>query len=109
MNSLEIFLTILIMAAGTAATRFVSFWLFPAHKKTPNVVIYLGKVLPYSVMGMLIVYCLKDVSILHWSHGLPEFIAIGATAALHLWKKNMMISISAGTILYMILIQFVFN
>ena len=59
MNSLEIFLTILIMAAGTAATRFVSFWLFPAHKKTPNVVIYLGKVLPYSVMGMLIVYCLR--------------------------------------------------
>lgn len=109
MSGFEVFLTIMIMAVGTAATRFVSFWLFPAHKKTPEVVVYLGKVLPYSVMGMLVVYCLKDVSVFQGSRGLPEFIAIVVTVALHLWRKNTMLSISVGTAVYMILIQFIFN
>lgn len=108
MNSIQIFLTILTMAIGTVITRFISFWLFPANKETPKYIVYLGKVLPYSVMGMLIVYCLKNVSLIEWSHGIPEFTAIALTAVLHIWKKNMMVSISAGTIFYMILIQFVF-
>jgi len=108
MNSIYSLAIVTVIAVMTFVTRALPFAVF-SRIKVPRPIEYLGKFLPYAVTTMLVVYCLKDVSILHWSHGLPEFIAIGATAALHLWKKNMMISISAGTILYMILIQFVFN
>ena len=69
---------------------------------------YLGKALPCSVFGMLVVYCLRNVSILSGTHGLPELLAIAVTAGLHLWKKNMLLSIAGGTIVYMLLVQLVF-
>lgn len=88
-------------------TRFLPFLLFPADKPTPKYVQYLGKVLPAAVFGLLVIYCLKDVNIFTGSHGIPELIAIGVVVLLHLWKKQMLLSI-AGPICYMLLVQLVF-
>ena len=93
---------------GTMLTRFLPFLLFPAGKKTPKYIQYLGKVLPAAVFGLLVIYCVKDVSVLQGNHGIPEILAIALTAGLHLWKKNMFLSIAAGTLFYMALVQFVF-
>ena len=82
--------------------------LFPAGKPTPKYIQYLGSVLPAAVFGLLIVYCLKNVSLLTGSHGLPELISIAAVVALHLWKRQMLLSIAGGTVCYMLLVQFVF-
>lgn len=108
LTPIEIFITVAMMALGTVATRFLPFFCFPGSKETPKYVLYLGKVLPYSVMGLLIVYCLKDVSITSAPYALPELIAVLSIVILHLWKKNTLLSIGAGTIIYMLLIQFVF-
>lgn len=89
-------------------TRFLPFLLFPADKPTPKYVQYLGKVLPAAVFGLLVIYCLKDVNIFIGSHGIPELIAIGVIVLLHLWKKQMLLSIAGGTICYMLLVQLVF-
>lgn len=89
-------------------TRFLPFLLFPADKPTPKYVQYLGKVLPAAVFGLLVIYCLKDVSFFTGSHGIPELIAIGVVVLLHLWKKQMLLSIAGGTICYMLLVQLVF-
>ena len=86
-------------------TRFLPFLLFPADKPTPKYVQYLGKVLPAAVFGLLVIYCLKDVNIFTGSHGIPELIAIGVVVLLHLWKKQMLLSIGGGTICYMLLVQ----
>ena len=100
----------LIVVAGlvTAATRFLPFLIFGNGKKTPAIIVYLGKVLPYAIMGMLVVYCMKDVSFLKAPYGLPEAIACAAVAILHIWKRNTLLSIAVGTIGYMLLVQFVF-
>ena len=89
-------------------TRFLPFLLFKEDRKTPEFVQYIGKFLPPAVFGMLVVYCLKDVDILEGSHGLPELIAILVTGALHIWKRNMLLSIAGGTVCYMLLVHFVF-
>ena len=94
------------MAIVTALIRFLPFILF--SKNTPKPVLYLGKVLPYAIIAMLVVYCLKDVSVFDGSHGIPELIAIALVAVLHKWRKNTLLSILSGTICYMLLIQFVF-
>lgn len=101
-------ITIALCAAATMLTRFLPFLVFSPKKETPKYIQYLGKALPCAVFGMLVVYCLKNVSILSGSHGLPEGIAIAATAALHLWKKQTLLSIAGGTVCYMLLVQFVF-
>ena len=101
-------ITIGMVVLGTAATRFLPFLVFPAGKPTPKYVQYLGKVLPAAVFGLLVVYSLKDVSILSGSRGIPELISIALVAALHLWKRNTLLSVGAGTICYMVLIQTVF-
>ena len=101
-------ITILMVILGTMLTRFLPFLLFPAGKSTPKYIRYLGKVLPAAVFGLLVIYCVRNVSVLEGSHGLPELISIVAVAALHLWKKNMFLSIAVGTVLYMVLVQFVF-
>ena len=88
--------------------RAFSFLLFPNSSKTPKFIRYLGKVLPYAVMGMLVVYCLRNVSFTTAPFGAPEALALACVAGLHLWKKNTLLSIGAGTTLYMVLIQFVF-
>lgn len=101
-------ITISVIVLGTMSTRFLPFLLFPADKPTPDYVRYLGRVLPPAVFGLLVVYGLKDVSLLAGSHGLPEAIAIAVVAGLHLWKRQTLLSIAAGTVCYMLLVQFVF-
>ena len=108
MTAVQQLVTILVVAAGTVLTRSLPFLLFPAGKPTPKYIQYLGKVLPAAVFGMLVVYCLKNVQILSGSHGLPEAIAIAVVAALHLRKKNTLLSIAVGTVCYMLLVQVVF-
>ena len=101
-------ITIAMVVLGTVLTRFLPFLLFPAGKATPKYIQYLGKVLPPAVFGLLVVYCLKNVSIFTGSHGIPEFLSILAVVFLHLWKRQMLLSIAGGTILYMVLVQLVF-
>lgn len=108
MSVTEQIITIAVVALGTMLTRFLPFLLFPAGKPTPRYVQYLGKALPGAVFGLLVVYCLKNVSLLSGSHGLPELIAILVVAGLHLWKRQMLLSIAGGTICYMLLVQLVF-
>lgn len=101
-------ITIGMIVLATLIMRFLPFMLFPDNKPTPKFIHYLGKVLPASVFGFLIIYCLKSVEVFSGSHGIPELIAIVITAVAHLWKKQMLISIACGTISYMLLVQFVF-
>lgn len=100
--------TIALCAAGTMLTRFLPFLVFSSKKPTPRFVGYLGKALPAAVFGMLVVYCLKNVNVTVWSHGLPELISIAVVVALHLWKRQMLLSVAGGTVCYMLLVQFVF-
>lgn len=100
--------TIAAVALATMLTRFLPFLVFPESKEPPRMVRYLGRVLPYAMTGLLVVYSLKDVSPASGSHGLPEAIAMASVAALHLWRRNMLLSIGGGTILYMVLVQTVF-
>lgn len=99
---------ILVVAATTFATRLVPFLVFPKGKEIPPMVQYLGKVLTPAVIGMLVVYCLKSVSVLKMPFGIPEFVSVAVTAVLHIWKRNNLLSIGVGTVLYMFLIQVVF-
>ena len=101
-------LTIAVVALGTILTRFLPFIIFPAGKPTPKFIRYLAKVLPSAVFGLLIVYCLKNVSFVAAPYGIPEAIAIAVVIGLHLWLKQILVSIAGGTIVYMLLIQFVF-
>ena len=99
---------ILAVAAGTQLTRWLPFWLFPEKKQPPAVVTYLGRVLPPAMMGLLVVYSLKGVSLVSPPHGIPEFLAILVIVLLHRWKHNTLLSIAAGTAVYMLLVQTVF-
>ena len=101
-------ITIGLCALGTMITRFLPFIVFRENRKTPAFIQYIGKYLPGAVFGMLVVYCLKDTDFLHGNHGLPEMISIAVTGGLHLWKRQMLLSIAGGTICYMLLIHFVF-
>jgi branched-subunit amino acid transport protein AzlD len=108
MTTTEMLITIGAIMLGTMTTRFLPFILFPEGRKTPPYITYLGKVLPYAVIGMLVVYCLKSVDVRMFPHGIPEALAIAAIAILHHWKKNTLLSIGAGTVVYMLLVQYVF-
>ena len=108
MTTAQMILTVGAVVLGTMATRFLPFLLFPASKPTPRYVQYLGRVLPYAVMGLLLIYCLKEVRVTAWPYGIPELIGLAVTAALQLWRKNMLLSNAAGTVLYMALVQGVF-
>ena len=88
-------------------TRFIPFVLI-SGRETPKYIQYLGKALPGAIFGMLVVYCLKAVDPMVYSHGLPELIAIAITVGLHLWKRQMLLSIAGGTVCYMLLLQLVF-
>ena len=99
---------ILAVTLGTQITRWLPFLMFPENKQPPKVVLYLGRVLPPAMMGLLVVYCFKNVSWLSGSQGAPELLAVAAVVALHLWKKNVLLSIAGGTALYMVLVQAVF-
>lgn len=101
-------ITIGMVILGTVLTRFLPFLLFPAGKPTPKYIQYLGMVLPSAVFGLLVVYCLRNVSLFTGSHGLPEAISIAAVIGLHIWKRQMLLSIAGGTMCYMLLVQLVF-
>lgn len=104
----QIIITILSISIGAMITRFSPFLLFPEKKEPPKIVSYLGRVLPPAMMGLLVVYCLKNVSLLNDPHGIPELVAIAAIVALHRWKNNVLLSIGGGTVIYMLLVQNVF-
>ena len=108
MTTAQHVITIAMIVLGTVLTRFLPFLLFPAGKPTPKYIQYLGKVLPGAVFGMLVVYSLKGVSLLAGSHGIPELISIVLVVALHLWKRQMLLSLAGGTVCYMLLVQLVF-
>lgn len=108
MNNTHAVLTIAVCALVTAALRFLPFLIFGENRKTPEMIAYLGKVLPFAIMGMLVVYCLKDVSFAASPFGIPEAIGCATVAGLHIWKRNTLLSIGAGTVIYMILVQFIF-
>ena len=108
MTTAQHIITIALCALATMLTRFLPFILFPAGKPTPKFVRFLGHALPAAVFSMLVVYCLKGVNLATGSHGLPELIAIAVVACLHLWKKQTLLSIAVGTIVYMMLVQRVF-
>ncbi len=101
-------LMIAVIAAVTILLRFLPFWIFGEHRKTPKIITYLGSVLPWSIMGMLVVYCLKDMDVTAAPFGLPQIIGCAITALLHVWKRSTLLSIGAGTVVYMLLVQFVF-
>ncbi|MGE8597000.1 branched-chain amino acid transporter permease [Bifidobacterium bifidum] len=101
-------LTIAAVALGTLCTRFLPFLVFPESKQPPKLVEYFGKALPYAMTGLLVVYALRNTPILTGSHGIPELIACAVITLLHLWKRNMLLSIAGGTAVYMLLIQLVF-
>lgn len=101
-------ITIAMVILGTVLTRFLPFLLFPAGRPAPGYIRYLGKVLPSAVFGLLVIYCLKNVNILTGNHGIPEFLSIALVIGLHLWKRQMLLSIGGGTVCYMLLVQFVF-
>ena len=100
---------IAVMAAATLFTTFNPFILFPAGKKTPKNISFLGTTLPYATIGLLVVYCLKGFTLLSWPHALPEILSVAAIVLLHIWKGNSLLSIGAGTVLYMVLVQGVFR
>lgn len=108
MTIAEQIITIAMCVLGTVITRFLPFAVFSSKRPTPRYIQYLGKVLPGAIFAMLVIYCLRNMSLLQGSHGLPELIAIALTVGLHLWKRQMLLSIAGGTVCYMLLIQFVF-
>ena len=108
LTPMQAFLILAAVTAGTQLTRWLPFWLFPENKKPPAVVTYLGRVLPAAMMGLLVVYCLKGITFAAAPFGIPELLGCAVVAALHVWKRNTLLSIGAGTVVYMLLVQLVF-
>lgn len=107
MDNLHTAAMIAVMALVTSLLRFLPFWIFGENRKTPALITYLGRVLPYAIMGMLVVYCLKDVSVRTAPFGIPELLGCAVVALLHVWKRNTLLSIGGGTAFYMLLIQLI--
>lgn len=108
MTLIQQILTIAMCVLATMLTRFLPFLVFRPDRPTPGYVQYLGRVLPLAVFAMLVVYCLRNASFVTGTHSIPEIIAILVTVTLHLWRKQMLVSMAGGTIVYMLLVQFVF-
>ena len=104
----QLFLFFALVSLGTIITRVLPFVLFPENKKIPKYIEYLSDVLPYTIIGMLVVYCLKDISFTVHPYAIPELISIAVIAILHLWKRNTLLSIGIGSLLYIVLVQLVF-
>lgn len=107
-NTVHSLLIVAVMAVFTALTRFLPFFAFPEGRKRPKVITYLGTVLPYALIGMLVVYCFKSVSVFAYPYCIPELLAVVLVAVLHIWKRNTLISVFGGVIFYMVLVQCVF-
>ena len=108
MSNVHSVLLIVVISVVTMLLRFLPLWIFGNGQQTPPMIQYLGKVLPYAIMGMLVVFCLKGVTFVSSPYGLPKLIACGVVVGLHIWKRNTAISIVGGTVVYMILVQMVF-
>jgi len=108
LTTTQAIIIIALLSFGTIITRFLPFILFPNVKSIPLYITYLGKMLPSAAIGLLVVYCLRNVDFTIAPRGIPEAVAILAVALLHIWKKNTLLSIAAGTIIYMLLVQFMF-
>lgn len=108
MSNLHSVLLVVVISLVTMILRFLPLWIFGNGKQTPRLIQYLGKVLPYAIMGMLVVFCLKGVSLVNAPFGLPELIASAVVVGLHVWKRHTVISIVGGTVVYMVLVQLVF-
>lgn len=108
MNDIHPILLIAVIALVTMAIRFLPFFVISGDKSTPAIINYLGKVLPYAIMGMLVVFCLKGVSFMKAPYGAPEGIASAVVVGLQVWKRNTFLSIIAGTVCYMVFVQMVF-
>ena len=108
LTPVQIFIIICMVTVGTVITRFLPFILFQDTKSNNSYISYLGQVLPYSAIGLLVVYCLKGVSFKTSPYGIPEAIAIICIIILHYWKENTLLSIGGGTVIYMVLVQSVF-
>ena len=108
LTTTQALLIALAVTAGAMLTRFLPFLLFPDNRPVPKIISYLGRTLPAAMMGLLVVYCLRNVDIAAAPHGLPELIALAVVTVLHLWKRNVLLSIGAGTVVYMVLVQVVF-
>ena len=101
-------ITIAMGVLGVQLFRWLPFWVFPANRPIPEYIRYLGKVLPAAMFGMLVIYVYKDIDLFSGNHGIPNFLAGALVLALHFWKRNMFLSIAAGTIFYMVLVQKIF-
>ena len=101
-------LIVAVVALVTIALRFLPFWIFGGNRKTPEVVLYLGKVLPYAIMGMLVIYCLRSIYGGSVSSIASQILACAVVVGLHIWKRNTLLSIIGGTAVYMILVQMIF-
>ena len=99
---------IAVIALVTAGLRFLPFLIFGENRKTPPLVTYLGRVLPFAIMGMLVIYCLKGVNLIAAPFGIPEIIGCAVVVLLHIWKRNTLLSIGGGTVCYMLLVQLIF-
>ena len=101
-------LIIAVAGAVTLLLRFLPFLIFGGKRETPPYIVYLGKVLPYAIMGMLVIYCMRGISFTAAANFLPELIACAVVVLAHVWKRNTLLSIISGTVCYMLLVQFVF-
>ena len=108
MNNLHTWYIIAVITLVTASLRFLPFIVFNGNRKTPQIIEKLSKVLPYSIMGMLVVFCLKGTSVTSAPYGIPELIASVTVVVLHIFKRNTLLSIIVGTAVYMVLVQGVF-
>ena len=108
MTDLHTWYLVAVVALVTILLRFLPFLIFQGNRKTPKIIEKLGKILPYAIMGMLVVYCLRDVNFKGVSNYLPQLIACTVVGVLHVWKRNILVSIIGGTICYMVLVQMVF-
>ena len=108
MPNTYVFSMVIVAALVTAGLRFAPFLIFGKGRETPPMITYLGKVLPFAIMGMLVVYCLKDISLRTAPFGIPEFLGCILVALLHIWKRNTLLSIGVGTVCYMLMVQFIF-
>ena len=108
MDTLHSILIVAVVALVTVLLRFLPFWIFGENRRTPPIITYLGARLPFAIMGMLVIYCLKDVELTAAPFGMAEFLGCALVALLHVWKRNTLLSIGLGTLAYMLLVQLVF-
>ncbi len=107
MNNTYTALAIAVIALTTALLRFLPFVIFSQGKKTPKFVLWMGRALPFAVMGMLVVYCLKGVSFVSAPFGIPELVSCAVVVLLHIWKRNSVLSIAGGTALYILIVNLI--